>query len=212
MALGINPVVYVGVSLLIFLIGTNLDNAHMTFSRKVTQGISKEKREFLYKIERINISKLLICVLITFCVAFLVLLGSYLLIKYTSIENVKKDIVIDLINLLKINKTFAFKFSLSDIIIYFRNISSMSKLYYLVFTIYILFMEILAFVLDRRYDTKSTVIKLVLMLVMYSMIFLGLNINYFQPLISVLFILIAIVNTSNIYLNREERIKLLVAS
>lgn len=212
MTLGVNPVIYIGVYILIFLIGTNLDNAHITFSRKVTQGISKEKREFLYKLERINISKLLICVLITFCVAFLVLLGSYLLIKYTSIVNVKKDIVIDLINLFKVNKAFSFKFSLSNIIIYFRNISSMSKLYYMVFTVYILFMEILAFVLDRRYDTKSTVIKLVFMLTVYTMIFLGLNINYYQPLISVMFILISIVNTSNIYLNREERIKLLVAS
>jgi len=75
--LGINPVVYIGVSILIFLIGTNLDNAHITFSRKVTQGISKEKREFLFKIERVNISKLLICVILVVLVATVFIVGAF---------------------------------------------------------------------------------------------------------------------------------------
>ena len=55
---GINPVVYLILIVLMFFISSNLDYAHITFSRKMIEGISKEKREFLFKIERINISKL----------------------------------------------------------------------------------------------------------------------------------------------------------
>ena len=40
----------------------------------------------------------------------------------------------------------------------------------------------------------------------------GLDITHYQMILTVFLILISIVNTSNIYLNREERVKMLVAS
>ena len=54
------------------------------------------------------------------------------------------------------------------------------------------------------------------MKVFYILIYLSisifkLDISNYQTILTVFLILIAIVNTSNIYLNREERIKMLVA-
>ena len=87
----------------------------------------------------------------------------------------------------------------------------MSKNYYMFLIVYILFMEGLAFVLKRKYDTKSTIMKFIFLMIFSTMVVFKVNINFYQPILTVLLIMIAIVNTSNIYLNREERIKLLVA-
>ena len=84
-------------------------------------------------------------------------------------------------------------------------------MFYILLFIYIIFMEILAICLHRRYDTKSTLMKTILLCLYASIVIFNMNIYYFQPVITILLILIAIVNTSNIYLNREERIKMLVA-
>ena len=86
-----------------------------------------------------------------------------------------------------------------------------SKTYYMVIFVYIILIELLAFMLKRRYDTKSTVMKLMLVCIFVVSSIFKLNILYIQPLITTICILIAIVNTSNIYLNREERVKMLVA-
>ena len=208
---GINPVVYLILIVLMFFISSNLDYAHITFSRKMIEGISKEKREFLFKIERINISKLLIsCMLVVLIIAGM-LFGTFVLLKYTSVSNISISIVQQIIDLLKVNFKFSFEFSFTNLIVYFRDLSSMSKMFYLILTIYMIFMEVLAFILNRRYDTKSTAIKILFMLIFACVIFLKLNLYLYQPLFSIMFVLICIVNTSNMYLNREERIKLLVA-
>lgn len=205
---GVNLLVFLVLAVLMFFISSNLDYAHVTFSRKMIEGMSKEKREFLFKIERINISKLLICIIIVTLISSFILFGAFILIKYTNINN---NFAVKVIDLLKINFNFNFTFSFKNLITYFRNLSIMSKMFYLILTIYILFMEFLAFVLNRRYDTKSTAIKILFMLIFISVIFLELNLYLYQPLLSIMLVLISIVNTSNMYLNREERIKLLVA-
>ena len=53
--------------------------------------------------------------------------------------------------------------------------------------------------------------KFIFLMIFSTMVVFKVNINFYQPILTVLLIMIAIVNTSNIYLNREERIKLLVA-
>ncbi|MEG2311009.1 MAG: hypothetical protein RSB76_03370, partial [Clostridia bacterium] len=88
---------------------------------------------------------------------------------------------------------------------------SFSSTYYMIIFIYIVFMEILSVMLHRRYDTKSTILKLSFVLLFMLISNFSLNLLYFQPMLTILLILIAIVDTSNIYLNREERIKMLVA-
>ena len=72
-------------------------------------------------------------------------------------------------------------------------------------------MEILAIALKRRYDTKSTMMKALFLFILNSIYLFNLNVAFYEPLLTVLIVLIAIVNTSNIYLNREERVKMLVA-
>ena len=91
-------------------------------------------------------------------------------------------------------------------------LNSTSKTYYILLYSYIIFIEILAIVLRRRYDTKSTVMKLFFILLYVCISVFGLDITHYQMILTVFLILISIVNTSNIYLNREERVKMLVAA
>lgn len=210
--LGINGFIYIALAILIFFIGSNLDNAHLTFPRKAMEDISKEKREFLFKIERINISKLFISVMIVVLIATCIFVGMNLVLHHTGLPNVQNGIIIEILNNYNTNCDINnINYGFSNMIGYFRELLLMSRSYYTVLIIYILFMEILAFVLNRRYDTKSTVMKLMFMLIFLSIIIFNLNLTFYQPLLTVMLIMIAIVNTSNIYLNREERIKLLVA-
>ncbi|MNI68562.1 hypothetical protein D3C73_1242650 [compost metagenome] len=69
----------------------------------------------------------------------------------------------------------------------------------------------LTVILRRRYDTKSTIMKIMFILTLFSYSACSNSIYLYQPVFTIQLILIAIVNTSNIYLNREERIKLLNA-
>jgi len=72
-------------------------------------------------------------------------------------------------------------------------------------------MEILSVVLHRKYDTKSTVIKLLFVLLFAVICIYNLKIIYFQPVLTILLSIICIVDTTNIYYNREERIKMIEA-
>ncbi|MEG1705589.1 MAG: hypothetical protein RR290_03325, partial [Clostridia bacterium] len=91
----------------------------------------------------------------------------------------------------------------------FKNLVNTSKGYFLTLSIYILFIEILTVILRRRYDTKSTIIKMLFILLVTFYSLFGLNVYIYSHIISMLLILISIINTSNLYLNRDERIKLL---
>lgn len=209
--LGVNGLIYVILGFFMFFIGSNLDNAHITFPRKAIEDISKEKREFLFKIERINISKLLVCVLVSLIITSLIFVSYALVLKYTKLVDTDIKIVQVAITNFNINRNFDVSFDLSNLISYMRNLLITSRAYYTVLIIYILFMEVLAFVLNRRYDTKSTMIKLLFLLMFSFMVILNLDMFMYQLTFTAMLIIIAIVNTSNIYLNREERIKLLVA-
>lgn len=194
---GVNVKVWGIVAIISIFITTNLDNTHLNFP-------NKNKKDSVFKIERINISKLLISLCITSIIVFLLYkLGIYLLNRIDNIaiiENVKN---------IKFYSDYDFSFSnFKNHVISFV---SLSKMYYIILFIYILFMEILAIALRRRYDTKSTIIKLVFITLFSFTAILHVNIYYYQPLFSILLVLIAIVNTTNIYYNREERIKLLVS-
>ena len=89
--------------------------------------------------------------------------------------------------------------------------SSMSTKFYIFCYIYIIAMEILSVLLHRKYDTKSTVIKLSFVLLYTIITIFKLNIVYYQPVLTALLVIICIVNTTNIYYNREERVKMIEA-
>ena len=208
--LGINIFVWLIVLLILLLITVNLDNTHISFSKKIMNNVTQEKREQLYKIERINISKLLISILIIFifiCIFYLV--SRFLAAKYLDFTN--NEFIANIVNNIKANNITNMHIDIGSIKERLSIFSSYSTTYYLILYVYILFAEVLAFILKRKYDTKSTTIKAIFLLTLLMVIITNVNLIVYQSMFTIMLILIAIVNTSNIYLNREERIKMLVA-
>ena len=124
---------------------------------------------------------------------------------------IQNDLVYNLVNFNTSIKSIDISTFVSDIFSNTDKFLQNSRTYYLVILVYIVFIEVLAIVLRRRYDTKSTVMKVLFILFYLSISLFKLDISNYQTILTVFLILIAIVNTSNIYLNREERIKMLVA-
>lgn len=207
---GVNIYVYLILLISSFLITCNLDRTHISFSKKILNNAKATNREILYKIERINISKLFISIVIILVVTLLVMLVCNVSLRALDFTRLN-TILLDRIGYMDQIKLNYVDFNLRHIIDNFKDFVLTSRIYYLATISYILFIEILTVVLRRRYDTKSTAIKLIFMLVAGIYSILNLNIYMYQPMLAVLLILIAIVNTSNLYLNREERIKLLKA-
>ena len=201
---GVDVKIWGVVAVISIFITSNLDSTHFNFSSKITKNVSKKRKDGILKIERINISKLIISIIITsIVVALFVYVFSFILNKISNIQIFE--------NIKSINFNGSYNFSFENIKSCTKNFVSLSKTYYMILFVYILFMEVLAIILKRRYDTKSTVIKLIFILLYMSTVVLNINIYYYQPLFSIMLVLIAIVNTTNIYYNREERIKLLVS-
>ncbi|MDO4282917.1 MAG: hypothetical protein Q4D02_04695 [Clostridia bacterium] len=202
--LGVNINVWIIVAVFSLFITSNLDSTHFTFPNRIVGNMDKKKKDGILKIERINISKLIISLII----AILIVLVCYPILKF-ALYRINNVPILE--NLKSIHSCINFDKSFENLKNYTGSFVSFSKTYYMILFVYILFMEILALVLRRRYDTKSTLIKLIFMTLYIAMATLHINIYYYQPLFSILLVLIAIVNTTNIYYNREERIKLLVS-
>lgn len=208
---GINVLTWTIIIVLTLFVTYNLDNTHINFPKKFMASLTQSKRESLYKIERININKIIIVICISIIILFLVnIVFSTIIVKMNNNSSIK--ILIEQIESNKLNNVNKdVKVIVHTFLINSKAFVTCSPMFYLVIFIYILFMEILAFCLRRRYDTKTTIMKIILLALFVTISIFNLNIYYFQPILTILLVLIAIVNTSNIYLNREERIKMLVA-
>lgn len=204
--LGISAYLWILIALMSLILTVNLDKTHLDFPKKIITFANQKIKDALYKVERININKLVFSIFVITIVACIVsFIGRILVLN---IDFLKES---GLFNL----NTGISNFNISNAIYNFVNntkiLLSTSRTYYLLILAYIVFIEVLAVVLHRRYDTKSTIMKLFFILLYISISIFGLNITNYQTILTVLLILISIVNTSNIYLNREERIKMLVA-
>lgn len=204
--LGISAYLWILIALMSLILTVNLDKTHLDFPKKIITFANQKIKDALYKVERININKLVFSIFVITIVACIVsFIGRILVLN---IDFLKES---GLFNL----NTGISNFNISNAIYNFVNntkiLLSTSRTYYLLILAYIVFIEVLAVVLHRRYDTKSTIMKLFFILLYISISIFGLNITNYQTIHTVLLILISIVNTSNIYLNREERIKMLVA-
>ncbi len=203
---GVNKFVWCFVFLVLLFITVDLDSTHITFPRKFMYSISNIKRDKLYKIETFNIGKIFISSV--FVIAVLILLNygfMYLFNNVLVIDNSSNFIM----SYIKDSLNNSFNVDLIE-----DNLSKLidlSKTYNLILFTYILLLEFLSFILRRRYDTKTTMLKSLFIAIIITVCAGSLEVIYFQPIILTLLIIIAIVNTSSIYLNREERIKLLVA-
>lgn len=210
---GINYLVWIILLGVLLVITINLDNTHINFPKKIMQSMTQENREKLYGIERINISKLSICIILSLILMFITYyIGTAI---FSNLFKDSQNEIVQVINLsIENNNIFNFK----NFHISFGKFNQDSKIfvqfskdYYLVLFIYIILIEALNILLKRRYDTKSTILKSIFILSYIFMSIFSINICILQPLFSIMLVLIALVNTSNLYLNREERVKMLVA-
>ena len=204
--LGISAYLWGLIALMSLILTVNLDKTHLDFPKKIITFANQKIKDALYKVERININKLVFSIFVITIVACIVsFIGRILVLN---IDFLKESLVFNL-------NTGISNFNISNAIYNFVNntkiLLSTSRTYYILIFAYIVFIEVLAVVLHRRYDTKSTIMKLFFILLYISISIFDLNITNYQTILTVLLILISIVNTSNIYLNREERIKMLVA-
>ena len=207
---GINFYVYIILMLFSIFITFNLDNTHINFPKKMMSKLTQEKREDLYKIERININKLYVSIVIIAFFAILVYFGLVNGIKYiNSFYNMQ--IFDSIINLNSNLKIIISNINISSITNFSNMFLSTSTTYYMILFVYIVLIELLSFFLRRRYDTKSTIIKLIFILIFLTVAFTTKAVFIYQPLFAILLVIIAIINTSNLYLNRDERVKMLVA-
>ncbi len=204
--LGISAYLWGLIALMSLILTVNLDKTHLDFPKKIITFANQKIKDALYKVERININKLVFSIFVITILACIVsFIGRILVLN---IDFLKESLVFNL-------NTGISNFNISNAIYNFVNntkiLLSTSRTYYILIFAYIVFIEVLAVVLHRRYDTKSTIMKLFFILLYISISIFDLNITNYQTILTVLLILISIVNTSNIYLNREERIKMLVA-
>ncbi len=208
--LGVNYLIWEAIAVLSLFITSNLDSTSLNLSSKPNNAIKKRKNNyFIYKIERIKISKLLISLLIIGIVSSGIYFGGRVITHKLALN--QNSICSNIVNDLTVGIH-------SQIETSFRNIKDqsyafvgLSTKFYMICYIYILVMEILSIVLRRKYDTKSTIIKLMFIGIYTVMVIFRLNVLYFQPVLTMLLVIVCIVNTTNIYYNREERIKMIEA-
>lgn len=207
---GVNYLIWIGLAIGSVFITSNLDSTSLNLSNRQNRTIKKRKNNyFIYKIERIKISKLII----SLCLVTIICGGIYIGGRgvVTTLANHGNNICINIINDLRAGINTKADMSFSNIKVQAYNFASMSTRFYIVCYLYIICMEILAIVLKRKYDTKSTAIKIVFMMLYGLITIFKLDIIYYQPVLTIMLVIICIVNTTNIYYNREERIKMIEA-
>jgi hypothetical protein len=213
MLLNLNSIVWIVVALSTIFVTSNLDKTHINFSNKIINNLRQNNKVMLYSIERIYINKIFISVIIILVTSYL----SYTLLNIVILKTINIPIITNVISSIKdpVGNNVIENFRLfktiekGNIISNFENFVANSKGYYFVLCMYILFIEILTVFLRRRYDTKSSIIKILFIVIITIYTLFGLNIFIYGQLLTALLILISVINTSNLYLNRDERIKLL---
>ncbi len=196
---GINYIVWSVILVIMICITSNLDNTHITFPKKFMATLTQSQRENLYKIERININKLYVSIVIVLATCIFIVNFFELLATRFGVDIYCSNIIINT------------NIKISDFILYLKSTLIYSSKFYLFLSIYILFIEIVTFFLRRKYDTKTTFIKSLFMAILIINLICNYQVIYYQKIFMALYIIIAIINTSNIYLNREERIKMLIS-
>lgn len=199
-----------GITIISLLLTTvQLDNTHISFPKVLMSSLTQEGRENLYKIERININKVYISIIVILVtIGITVLPTNYIFKKaWIGTQEIQQIVTISeqvpVISLAEIN--------FEQTTINAKALLGYAKMFYLILFVYILLMEALTIILRRRYDTKTTSIKVLFITLVSMIITQNLNTLLYGPIVTMLMVIIAIINTSNIYLNREERVKMLVA-
>jgi len=207
--IGVSYLIWIILAVILLFITTNLDSTSIKLSGKEVNKINKRKNNyFIYKVERVKISKLLVSLLIISVIgSSIYFTGRTLISNFSSVNAVFFNVVNELTVGIHSSANLGFG-NFGEKMISFVGLSTM---FYMVLFVYIIIMEVLALILRRKYDTKSTIIKSIFVLLLLIIAIYNLNILFYQPALTMLLIIIAIVNTTNIYYNREERIKMIEA-
>lgn len=207
---GNSYLIWMILGILSLFITSNLDSTNLKLSNKSNNTIKRKRNNyFIYKVERIRISKLLISlIIISIIVLGIYFSGRILVNKLATSQN---GVCTNIVNDLRFGVNTNVDTSISNITTQAYSFASMSTKFYLLCYIYIIIMEILSVILHRKYDTKSTLLKIIFISLVVSLFVFKINITYYQPLLTLLLVIICIVNTTNIYYNREERIKMIEA-
>ena len=207
---GVSYLIWIGVAILSLFITSNLDSTSLNLSNRPNSTIKRKKNNyFIYKIERIKISKLIVSIVIVTIMTTLIYTGGKLLLNFLTerANGVSTNITNNLLIGIHSDENISF----SNIKNVAFSLVGLSTRFNIVCIVYIVLMEVLAVILRRKYDTKSTIIKM-MFIGMYTLVTLfKLNILYYQPAFTMLLVIVCIVNTTNIYYNREERIKMIEA-
>lgn len=180
----ITSLIWVSIILIAIIAGKNVDFTHLTLGQK---NIDKTKfvgvKRFIYRIERININKLIIVFLI---VSLITIPIEYLINGFNTFKYLEVNSIIKII----------------------QNLVRESRTYYISIIFVIIVFELIGSLLRRKVDIKTTIMKWTLL---SSIILVGISdsIVYRLYIFDTLLILIFILNISNIYYNRDEKIKLL---
>ncbi len=209
--LGMNIYAYIPLIILVFVITYNLDKTNFNFPSNFIDKATSAQKDMMYKIERISISKLFVSVSIMIAITVVILVVSNYLFLTINIDNGVYNVVKNMQNYVYRLSLSSYNFSITSIYDNINILLNTSNMFYMFGFLYIIIVEILTMILKRRYDTKSTIIKILFMSFALMYLISFTNIYLYQNIFTALIVVISIVNTSNIYLNREERIKLLNA-
>ncbi|MBO5477241.1 MAG: hypothetical protein J6A15_05750 [Clostridia bacterium] len=207
---GISYLLWIAVAIALLFITSNLDSTSLNLSSRPNNTIKRKRNNyFIYKIERIKISKLIISLVIISLMVLGIYYGGRIII--TNLASQGNGVCQNIVNDLRIGIYSNKDISFTNIKDQAYGFVGLSTRFYIICFVYILFMEILAIALHRKYDTKSTLVKMIFV-ALYSVITIfKVNVLYYQPVLTMLLVIICIINTTNIYYNREERIKMIEA-
>lgn len=205
---GINYLIWELVAIVSLFITSNLDSTSLNLSNRPNSTIKRRKNNyFIYKIERIKISKLIISLIIIVTIIIAINSGGRIIIN--KLANKQNGVCQNLITDLNFGINSLKDISFTNIRNQAYSFVGLSTRFYIICFSYIIIMELLSLVLHRKYDTKSTLIKLIFVGLYLCITVFKVNMLYYQPILTILLVLICIVDTTNIYYNREERIKMI---
>lgn len=186
--LGGTSISWISIVLIAFLASKNIDFTHISLGQKLIDKIQSVKlKRVIYKLERISINKILV------------------VLFYSALITVISQLVIRSISGQEMFYGFA---SFKEFMYRLRDVLKEARTYFLVLIILLVVLEIIGMVLKRKIDLKTTIIRSALLTAVMNLMF-NSSMLHISGVFEVLIVLNLILNISNIYYNREEKIKLL---
>ncbi len=207
---GNSYLIWIVVGVMSLFITSNLDTTSLKLSKRPSNAIKRRRNNyFIYKVERIKISKLLISLIIIFAIVVCIYFGGRIIV--TKLASSQNGVCTNIVNDLRFGVNTVVDTTVDNVMNQAYSFAGMSTKFYLLCYIYIIIMEILSVILHRKYDTKSTLLKVIFISLVVVLTIFNVDILYYQSILTLLLVIICIVNTTNIYYNREERIKMIEA-